>query len=275
VARQARPCGFVNRFDDWEDVERAPRARQRFERPAIFGYPVAARSSIRQLPDRFPTKAPRTTALAAPGRRQRRDSVIIGNRGGAGGTIGSTAVARAAPDGSTLMTGHIGTLGVNPSLYRNLSYDTLTSFDYVAALGLMPNLLVVHPSLPFKTVEDLIDYAPRQSKQAQLCDRWIRQRGRHRDGGVQWDIVAAGVNANVPDGVPEAWVTRGVVALWVLLFSLGPARFCGWAWCCWWRRIERQAVIDRVSYPRFHPGGKLPMVLPGGLPPTRPTPSTL
>jgi len=57
------------------------------------------------------------------------------------------------------MIGHIGTLGVNPSLYPNLAYDTLTSFDYVAALGLVPNLLVVHPTLPFKTVQDLIDYA--------------------------------------------------------------------------------------------------------------------
>jgi tripartite-type tricarboxylate transporter receptor subunit TctC len=86
-------------------------------------------------------------------------AVIVDNRGGAGGTIGSTAVARAAPDGYALMIGHIGTLGVNPSLYPNLTYDTLTSFDYVAALGLVPNLLVVHPSLPFKTVQDLIDYA--------------------------------------------------------------------------------------------------------------------
>jgi tripartite-type tricarboxylate transporter receptor subunit TctC len=91
------------------------------------------------------------TALGVP--------IIIDNRGGAGGTIGSTAVAHAAPDGYTLMIGHIGTLGVNPSLYPNLAYDTLTSFDYVAALGLVPNLLVVHPSLPFKTVQDLIDYA--------------------------------------------------------------------------------------------------------------------
>ncbi len=85
--------------------------------------------------------------------------VIIDNRGGAGGTIGSTAVARAAPDGYTLMTGHIGTLGVNPSLYPKLPYDTLTSFDYVAALGLVPNLLVVHPSLPIHSVQGLIDYA--------------------------------------------------------------------------------------------------------------------
>jgi tripartite-type tricarboxylate transporter receptor subunit TctC len=86
-------------------------------------------------------------------------AVIIDNRGGAAGAIGATAVARAAPDGYTLMTGHIGTLGVNPSLFPNLGYDPLTSFDYVAALGLVPNLLVVHPSTPFKTVQELIDYA--------------------------------------------------------------------------------------------------------------------
>jgi tripartite-type tricarboxylate transporter receptor subunit TctC len=85
--------------------------------------------------------------------------VVIDNRGGAGGTIGSAAVARMPADGYTLMTGHIGTLGVNPSLYPNLSYDTLTSFDYVAPLGLVPNILVVHPALPVKTVQELIDYA--------------------------------------------------------------------------------------------------------------------
>jgi tripartite-type tricarboxylate transporter receptor subunit TctC len=85
--------------------------------------------------------------------------VVIDNRGGAGGTIGSAAVARMPGDGYTLMTGHIGTLGVNPSLYPNLPYDTLTSFDYVAPLGLVPNILVVHPALPVKSVPELIDYA--------------------------------------------------------------------------------------------------------------------
>jgi tripartite-type tricarboxylate transporter receptor subunit TctC len=59
-------------------------------------------------------------------------TLVIDNRPGAGGAIGSTAVARAAPDGHTLLVGHIGTLGVNPSLYPNLAYDPLTSFDYVA-----------------------------------------------------------------------------------------------------------------------------------------------
>src|SRR6516165_9125264 len=110
-------------------------------------------------------------------------AIIIDNRGGAGGTIGSSAVARMPPDGYTLMIGHIGTLGVNPSLYPNLSYDTLTSFDYVAPLGLVPNILVVHPSLPVKTVQELIDYA--HANPAELQHRRQRQRGRYRNGGVQ------------------------------------------------------------------------------------------
>jgi tripartite-type tricarboxylate transporter receptor subunit TctC len=85
--------------------------------------------------------------------------VILDNRGGAAGTIGTTLAARAAPDGYTIMVGHIGTLGVNPTLFPNLPYDTLKSFDYIAPLALVPNIMVVHPSLPVKSVQELIDLA--------------------------------------------------------------------------------------------------------------------
>jgi tripartite-type tricarboxylate transporter receptor subunit TctC len=85
--------------------------------------------------------------------------VIIDNRGGAGGTIGSTAVARAEPDGYTIMIGHIGTLAVNPSLYPRLPYDTLKNFEYVAPVALVPNLMVVHPSVPVRSIAELIAYA--------------------------------------------------------------------------------------------------------------------
>jgi tripartite-type tricarboxylate transporter receptor subunit TctC len=85
--------------------------------------------------------------------------VVIDNRGGAAGTIGSTFAARAAPNGYTIMVGHIGTLAVNPSLFPDLPYNTLTSFDYIAPLALVPNILVVHPSLPVHNVRELIDYA--------------------------------------------------------------------------------------------------------------------
>ncbi len=86
-------------------------------------------------------------------------TVIVDNRPGAGGAIGSTAVARAAPDGLTLLVGHIGTLGVNPSFYASLGYDPLKHFDYVAPLALVPNVLVVHPSVPAASVAELIAHA--------------------------------------------------------------------------------------------------------------------
>jgi tripartite-type tricarboxylate transporter receptor subunit TctC len=85
--------------------------------------------------------------------------VIIENRPGAGGTVGASGVARAEPDGHTLMVGHIGTLAVNPSLYPNMGYDPLKSFAYIAPLALVPNLLVVNPTVPVNSVQELIDYA--------------------------------------------------------------------------------------------------------------------
>jgi tripartite-type tricarboxylate transporter receptor subunit TctC len=90
---------------------------------------------------------------------------VIENRGGAGGTLGSELVARAAPDGYTLMMGHIGTLAVNPSLYRNLSYDTVTSFQPIVLVAIVPNILVVNPrKVPVNNVQEFIALAKRQPR---------------------------------------------------------------------------------------------------------------
>jgi len=70
---------------------------------------------------------------------------VVENRGGAGGTIGMEVAAQAAPDGYTLVLGHIGTLAVNPALYRNLSYDTVESFQPIILAATVPNVLVVNP----------------------------------------------------------------------------------------------------------------------------------
>ena len=88
---------------------------------------------------------------------------VVENRGGAGGTVGSEVVARSAPDGYTLMMGHIGTLAVNPSLYRNLTFDTVTSFDPVTMVAIVPNILAVNPrKVAANNVGELIALARRQ-----------------------------------------------------------------------------------------------------------------
>ncbi|MDO9499081.1 tripartite tricarboxylate transporter substrate binding protein [Falsiroseomonas sp.] len=82
---------------------------------------------------------------------------VIENRAGAGGTLGSEMVVRSAPDGYTLMMGHIGTLAVNPSLYRNLSFDTVTSFAPIVLVANVANILAVNTTkLPITNVQELI-----------------------------------------------------------------------------------------------------------------------
>lgn len=85
-------------------------------------------------------------------------NVVVDNRGGAGGTIGTEAVARAAPDGYTLLMGTIGTHSINPAVYARINYDPIADFAPIIQFGTAPNVLVVNPSLPVKNVKELIAY---------------------------------------------------------------------------------------------------------------------
>lgn len=86
--------------------------------------------------------------------------VIVDNRGGAGGIIGTEAVARSAPDGYTLLLIALGH-AVNPSLYPKLPFDSLNDFIFVIHAVSVPNILVVHPSFPARSVKELIAEARR------------------------------------------------------------------------------------------------------------------
>jgi tripartite-type tricarboxylate transporter receptor subunit TctC len=85
--------------------------------------------------------------------------VIVENRGGAGGTIGAELAARAAPDGYTIVMGHVGTFGFNPTLYPKLPYDAIRDFAPITVLATVPNGMAVHPSLPVKTARDFVALA--------------------------------------------------------------------------------------------------------------------
>ena len=79
------------------------------------------------------------------------EKVVVDNRPGAGGTVGTKAVAKSDPDGYTLLLGYTGTLAIGPSLYKNAGYDPRKDFAPIGMIGNAPNSLVVHPSFPAKS----------------------------------------------------------------------------------------------------------------------------
>lgn len=86
-------------------------------------------------------------------------TMIVENKAGAGANLGAELVARADPDGYTLMFGTSAPLAINPYLYPKLKYDPASNFSPVIQIGYLPNVLVVHPSVPVNNVRELIAYA--------------------------------------------------------------------------------------------------------------------
>ncbi len=86
-------------------------------------------------------------------------TVVVDNKGGAGGSLGAEAVATAAPDGHTLLFATMGSLTINPSIYKTLRYDPVSSFEPITLTHSTANALVVHPSVQAKSVAELIELA--------------------------------------------------------------------------------------------------------------------
>jgi tripartite-type tricarboxylate transporter receptor subunit TctC len=86
-----------------------------------------------------------------------RQPVVVENKSGAGGNVGAEAVAHATPDGYTLLLAN-PSLGISPNMYAKLNYSPLRDFAFIGLYGTVPNVLVVHPSIPAKSVQELIDY---------------------------------------------------------------------------------------------------------------------
>jgi tripartite-type tricarboxylate transporter receptor subunit TctC len=85
--------------------------------------------------------------------------VVVENRGGAGGTVATRAIAKAPPDGHTILLTYTGTLAINPTLYPNAGYDPRKDFAPIGSIGTLASVLVTHPTLPVRTTGELIAYA--------------------------------------------------------------------------------------------------------------------
>jgi tripartite-type tricarboxylate transporter receptor subunit TctC len=120
--------------------------------------------------------------------RQYGQTVVVDNRGGGAGMIGTDAVAKSAPDGYTLLMAYAGVLTVNPALFKSMPYDPIKDFAPVAMVAQVPAVLVVHPSLPVRSVAELVKLAktkPRSLNYASsgngtsghLCLELLKQMG--------------------------------------------------------------------------------------------------
>ena len=98
-------------------------------------------------------------AVAADLQKSLGQPVIVDNKAGAGGNIGSDYVAKSAPDGYTLLMGTVGTHAINVSLYPKMPYDAVKDFSPVSLVAGVPNVLVAAPNYPINSVKDLIDAA--------------------------------------------------------------------------------------------------------------------
>ena len=85
--------------------------------------------------------------------------IVIDNRGGAGGSIAARQVAKSAPDGATLLLAFTGTLAVSPLIFANVGYDPRKDFAGIGLIGMAPSVLAVHPSVPARSVADLVGIA--------------------------------------------------------------------------------------------------------------------
>ena len=170
--------------------------------------------------DAWPTKAVRLIVPFPPGgpadaiarivgerlTARTQQPVIIDNRPGAGGNIGMALVAKAAADGYTLALAPAGNLTVNPFLYRDVPYDVGRDFAPVTVLAAVPNILVVHPSLPVPSVAELIDYARAHpgsvnfasagnGSGAHLAGEWLQAQSGTKMTHVPFNGVAPAVTA--------------------------------------------------------------------------------
>nr|WP_082784157.1 tripartite tricarboxylate transporter substrate binding protein [Polynucleobacter sinensis] len=138
----------------------------------LFGLLMAPLSMAQTPATNYPTKPIKLIAPVAAGggldnlarkvaerlSKNLGQSIVVENMGGGGGSIASQVIAKAAPDGYTIMVSYVGTHGTNPAV-RKLPYDAIKDFTAIGMIGATPNTLVINQDLPIKNLKEFVEYA--------------------------------------------------------------------------------------------------------------------
>jgi tripartite-type tricarboxylate transporter receptor subunit TctC len=162
------------------------------ERPITFVVPFAAGGATDTLARRFAERMSR----GAP------QPIIIENVAGAGGTVGAAKVAKAKPDGYTLLVGHVGYMAAAPSLYKELGYDPVRDFDAVARFPDTPLVLVAARNGRFQSVAALVDSARKRPGSVNVANAGVGSSGHLVAalfaGALGLDVVHVSYKGNAP-----------------------------------------------------------------------------
>ncbi len=132
-----------------------------------------------------------------------KQGVVVDNRAGAGGVIGVSAVAKAAPDGYTLIGGTISTHAINASLYKNLPYDPVKDFEPVSLIAYVPNALMVNPALGVNSVQELVAWIKAHPKEASYASSGAGT-STHLTGALLADTLGVPMQHVPYKGSPQA-----------------------------------------------------------------------
>ena len=176
----------------------------------VFGIGIALMWAVTCGAQSYPTKPVRFISPYAPGggtdimartlaqklSEYLGRQVVVENRPGGGGIVGTEAAAKSPPDGYTILLGSKGPLTVNPALYAKLPYDTLRDFAPISLVSIVPALLTVHPSLPVRSVKDLVALA--KAHPGELTFSSSGNGGSGHLSGEQFAALAGAKMVHVP-----------------------------------------------------------------------------
>ena len=150
-------------------------------------------------------------------------TVVVENRPGAGGTLGTTLAAQAEPDGYTLFLAQVSSHGIAPNLYPDLQYDPVEDFDPIIYIASIPNIMVVNPELPVETVDEFIAYAKEHPGEVNFASSGIGT-SIHLSGEMFKDM--AGIDmVHVPYAGSAPAVTALIAGQVDVMFDNMPSAF--------------------------------------------------